>query len=134
MKKASASGQAKVSRQLQRQGAGVLSGAAVVEGTMIARSRYNNTALFYGEMEGQLLMTTKCRHSVDTYCTYLQASTTFCSQNRHGSGANLVAMTGCVPVCFMKSCRNSSDSPKPYTCTQGTLYDAVALDQVVTCF
>ena len=49
--------------------------------------------------------------------TYLQASTTFCSLKRQGSGANLVAMTGCVPVSFMKSCRNSSESPNPYTYT-----------------
>lgn len=46
------------------------------------------------------------------------ASTTESEDWRHGWGANLVAISGRVLVSFMKSPRNSSDLPKPYTCSQ----------------
>ena len=52
--------------------------------------------------------------------SHRQADTTDLDVNRHGRGANFVAMTGFVPVVFMNSPKNSSEVPKPYTCHHGT--------------
>lgn len=52
--------------------------------------------------------------------SHRQADTTDLDVNRHGRGANFVAMTGFVPVVFMNSPKNSSELPKPYTCHHGT--------------
>ena len=48
--------------------------------------------------------------------SHRQAATTDLDVKRHGRGANLVAITGFVPVDFMNSPRNPSELPKPYTC------------------
>lgn len=72
-KTASASSQARVSRQLQRLIAGMSSEAAVVEGNMSARSRYRNKSIqhcFVARMKARskVMKTTADDHIMQTRC------------------------------------------------------------------
>lgn len=57
-------------------------------------------------------------HNDGLLCTLrtLHAAGTLPRENLQGSGAYLVASSGCVPVFLMNSPQNSSDFPNPYTC------------------